>query len=82
MCAKEEDHSEGGQALLSGREIGSGSPQGREKSTEGPPIEYVFVFICPDGTTLQHPVVPTRKRRRRWLKLTRSVLAFVFKVVF
>ena len=43
---------------------------------------YVWVFLCPDGTTLQHPVAPTRRRRRRWLKLTRNVLAFAFKVVF
>ena len=82
MCAPEKDYQEGREALLSSRKIGSGSPQGREKGTEGPPIEYVFVFMCPDGTTLQHPVAPTRRRRRRWLKLTRKVMAFVFKVVF
>ena len=81
MCAPEKDCQEGREAVLQGRKIGSGSPQGLQKSTEGPPIEYVFGFICPDGTTLQHPVVPTRKRRRRWLKLTRSLLAFVIKVV-
>ena len=82
MCAPEKDYQEGREAVLQGRKIWPGSPQGFQKSTQGPPLEYVWVFMCPDGTTLQHPVAPTRRRRRRWLKLTRNVMAFVFKVVF
>ena len=82
MCAPEKDYQEGREAVLQGRKIGPRTVKGLQKGTEGPPLEYVFVFMCPDGTTLQHPVAPTRRRRRRWLKLTRKVMAFVFKVVF
>jgi len=79
---KKKSHSEGGEAVLQGRKIGPRSVKRFQKSPSGPKVTYVWVFLCPDGTTLQHPVAPTRRRRRRWLKLTRNVMAFVFKVVF
>jgi len=38
MCAPEEGHQEGREAVLQGRKIGSGSVKGREKGTQGPPL--------------------------------------------
>ena len=82
MRTKKKSHSKGGEALLQGRKIRPCTVKRVQKSTSNSKVTYVWVFLCPDGTTLQHPVAPTRKRRWRWLKLTRNVLAFAFKVVF
>ena len=81
MRPEEEGSPQERETLLSGREIWTGSPQRGKKGTESSPVEYVWIFICPDGSTLQHPAAPLRKHGRRWSEFARNVLAFAVKVV-
>ena len=81
MRPEEEGSPQERETLLSGREIWPGPPEGFQKGSPNSPVEYVWIFICPDGSTLQHPVAPLRKHGRRWTEFARNVLAFAVKVV-
>ena len=82
MRPEEEGSSEERETLLSGREIWPGPPEGFQKGSPNSPVEYVWIFICPDGSTLQHPVPePYLPLSPYWGKIARNVLAFAVKVV-
>ena len=81
MRPEEEGSPQERETLLSGREIWLGPSEGREKGSPNSPVEYVWIFICPDGSTLQHPAAPLRKHGRRWTEFALNVLAFAVKVV-
>ena len=97
MRPEEEGSPQERETLLSGREIWPGPPEGIQKGSPNSPVagdasfargtelsgakQYVWIFICPDGSTLQHPAAPLRKHGRRWTEFARNVLAFAVKVV-
>ena len=81
MRPEEEGSPQERETLLSGREIWLGPSEGREKGSPNSPVEYVWIFICPDGSTLQHPAAPSLPLSPYWGKIARNVLAFAVKVV-
>jgi len=81
MCQTEEGDPQKWKTLLPSRKIGISPIKRCQKGSQSPKVEYVWVFICPDGSTLQHPKEPRPIRRRKWLKIAKGVLAFAIKVM-
>ena len=69
-----------GETVLS-HEVGTSTPKGWEKASQTPEIEYVCVFLCPDGVAIQYPAPSPTQKKRRWKKVGENVLKFIFRVV-
>ena len=53
----------------------------RLKGGKKPEIEYVCVFLCPDGVAIQYPAPSPTQKKRGWKKVGENFLKFIFRVV-